>query len=198
MVTAEESQIVVRAREGSSEAINQLFARYGPKLLALIRLRMGPGLRGQMESVDVMQQTVMKAFERFDRFEGSGEATLMAWLAAIAKNEILDQHRHGGRAKRDVGKRAPVSDLDALVAAEVRSQVSRLHLDAQMQQLEAAIEALSEDHRDVILMRRYEELSFAEIGERMGRTPDACRMLYSRAMAALTLRMKTQGEGAAE
>jgi DNA-directed RNA polymerase specialized sigma24 family protein len=42
----------------------------------------------------------------------------------------------------------------------------------------------------VILLRKFEELSFAEIGERLGKSPDACRMLLARAMTALTLEMR--------
>ena len=41
----------------------------------------------------------------------------------------------------------------------------------------------------IILMRKFEELSFAEIGRRMGRSEDACRMLLARALTALTLRL---------
>jgi DNA-directed RNA polymerase specialized sigma24 family protein len=38
-------------------------------------------------------------------------------------------------------------------------------------------------------MRKFEELSFAEIGRRMGRSDDACRMLLVRAMTALTMKL---------
>jgi RNA polymerase sigma factor (sigma-70 family) len=60
-------------------------------------------------------------------------------------------------------------------------------LDEEALRLEAAIESLSADHRDVILMRKFEELSFAEIAARTGRSEDAARMLLARAMTALTL-----------
>jgi len=57
------------------------------------------------------------------------------------------------------------------------------------ERLEQAIESLGEDHRKVILLRHFEELSFPEIAECLGRSPDACRMLLARAMAALTVKM---------
>ena len=44
----------------------------------------------------------------------------------------------------------------------------------------------------MILLRKLEELSFAEIGQRMGRNPDACRMLLARAMATLTMRLEDE------
>ena len=53
-----------------------------------------------------------------------------------------------------------------------------------------ALESLDEAHREVILLRKLQELSFREISERMGRSPDACRMLLARALTELTLRME--------
>jgi DNA-directed RNA polymerase specialized sigma24 family protein len=44
-------------------------------------------------------------------------------------------------------------------------------------------------HREIILLRKFEELSFAEIARRLGRSEDASRMLLARAMTALTLKM---------
>jgi RNA polymerase sigma-70 factor, ECF subfamily len=62
-------------------------------------------------------------------------------------------------------------------------------LDEEARRLEDALDGLSPDHRDVILMRKFEELSFGEIARRTGRSEDACRMLLARAMTALTLRL---------
>jgi DNA-directed RNA polymerase specialized sigma24 family protein len=49
----------------------------------------------------------------------------------------------------------------------------------------------------VIILRSYEELSFAEIGARLGKSEDACRMLFARAMTALTMRMTADAAGPA-
>ena len=53
-------------------------------------------------------------------------------------------------------------------------------------------EQLSERARDVILLRQFEELTFPEIAARLGRSEDACRMLFARAMTALTLKISEQ------
>jgi RNA polymerase sigma-70 factor (ECF subfamily) len=80
-------------------------------------------------------------------------------------------------------------DDDAPLPALTRSALSRVILDERASHLEAALETLSADHREVILLRKFEELSFAEIGRRLGKSEDACRMLLARAMTALTLKM---------
>lgn len=196
MASAQESQLIRAARDGSTDALNTVFERYGDRLLGLIRLRLGPDLRRRLESRDVLQQTLLKAFRAIDRFEGSGEISLMGWLGAIARNEIRDQAKFLGRQGRDAARDLPIDDAREPVAEQLQSEVSRLHLEAKSRRLEQAMEALHESHREVILLRRFEELSFREIGERMERSPDACRVLHARAMAALTLQMKELEAGA--
>lgn len=182
--------LVREAKNGSQEALNRLFALYGHRLLALIRIRMGPSLRRQLESQDLLQQTLLKAFERFDQFDGAGETTLMGWFGAIARNEIRDQAKYLHRGGRDVKRAVPLeAALDAMVEP-VRTEISRIHLLAEAQRLEQAIEGLEDKHREVLLLRRFEELTFPQIGKYLDKSPDACRMLYSRAMAALTFKLQ--------
>ena len=73
---------------------------------------------------------------------------------------------------------------------EFKAGAVRLVLEEGLEQLERGLESLDEPQREVIVLRKFEELSFTEIGERMGRSPDACRMLLARAMTALTLSMQ--------
>jgi RNA polymerase sigma-70 factor (ECF subfamily) len=191
MDRAETTALLRGAREGSEEALNRLLEQCAGKLLAVIRLRLGRELRARMESRDILNATLLKAFQRIDQFDRSDGRSLMAWLSRIAENEIRDQADFHHRQRRDAARAVPLDDGLRELADRVRSQTSRLALQEGMRRLESALESLEEAHRDVILMRKLEELSFAEIGRRMGRSPDACRMLLARAMTQLTLKMKT-------
>ncbi|MCP4656209.1 MAG: sigma-70 family RNA polymerase sigma factor [bacterium] len=187
-----------RVRGGSREALDLLFGRFAGKLLALIRLRMDRRLRARIESRDILQLTLVKAFERIAEFRSSETASFMAWLARIAENEIRDQAAFHRRRRRDADRELPLDEAAALgdagLVARVRSATSRLILDDELRRLERALEALDEHYREVILLRRFEELSFTEIGRRLGKSPDAARMLFSRAMAALTVEMNARSE----
>ncbi len=185
------TDLLRQAREGSSDALGALLERCSPKLLALVRLRLGPTLRARLESRDILQAALTRAIEGFPAFEGRDPGSLMAWLARIAANEIRDQADFHGAQRRDAAcavalEAAPET---ARLAARVRSQTSRIALDERLAHLERALEALPADQREVIILRRMEELSFPEIAAQMGRSADACRMLFGRAMAALTLAM---------
>jgi RNA polymerase sigma-70 factor, ECF subfamily len=190
---APDSALLDRARTGSDAALAQLVERFSPRLLAVIRLRLGPGLRAHLESRDVLQETWLKALARLDGFAGGQAGSFMAWLAQIAANEIRDRADYHGRQRRDGARedRLSADELDGF-AARVRSETSRIALGEETARLERALLALSPDHREVIVLRRLEERPFAEVGALMGRSPDACRVLLARALAALTLEMEAR------
>ena len=186
----ESTALLRNAKAGSGDALNALFERCAGRLLAIIRLRMGPGLRGQLESQDMLQASLRRAFQRVDQFERSDTNSLLAWLARIAENEIRDQAAYHRRQRRDARRLVAVAgDMDDF-ENQVRSLVSGVILNEGMERLECALEALDESHREIIVLRKFEELSYKEIGERLGKSPDACRMLLARALTALTLKTK--------
>jgi RNA polymerase sigma-70 factor (ECF subfamily) len=166
--------------------MNELMREVTPRLLRFIRLSLGSEQRRRIESQDVLQATLLKAFLRFEQFEGSGARSLYAWMAAIARNEVRDQRDYHGRQRRDQALLESVGSGLEQLAARVRSEVSRIHLREREMRLEGALESLKPSQREIIILRKYEDLSFQEIGERLGKSPDACRMLFVRAMAALT------------
>ena len=192
-MTREESTTLLReARQGSREALGELYSRYGARLLAFIRMRIGGDLRARVESRDILQAALMKSFQRLAQFEGGDGATLMGWLMRIAENEIRDQVDYQHRQRRDVSAAVPIDAGGVDLAAQVRSAFSEAVMSEEAERLGAALRALDPDHRDVIVFRKLEELSFKEVAARMGRTEDACRMLLARAMVALTLQLRSR------
>ena len=176
---------------GSREALERVYERSAPRLLAFIRLRMGRTLRSKMESRDILQATLMKSFQHFDEFKGSDTQSLGAWLARIAEREIADRVDFHQRQRRDAAREEPldIEAMGAAVPAPVKSALTQAILDEKARHLEAAIDTLSDAHREIILLRKFEELSFGEIARRLDKSEDACRMLLARAMVALTLAM---------
>jgi RNA polymerase sigma-70 factor (ECF subfamily) len=180
------TELLQRAREGSPDALNLLYERCAGRLLGYIRLRLGRELRARVESRDILQAALLKSVKHLDGFRGQDPKAFQAWLARIAEHEIRDRADHQQRLRRDAAREVPLDD-EAPVPAVTRSALSRILLDERARRLEQALETLSQEHRDVILMRRFEELSFAEIGTRLGRSEDAARMLFARALTSLTL-----------
>lgn len=189
------TRLLRQARAGEPQALDTLYERVAGRLLALIRLRLGRGLRARLESRDILQATLLKSFEHVQQFEQGDGVSLMAWLARIAENEIRDRADYYKRQRRDARLEVPLETAHTGIAAAMRSALTRMLFDERAERLEEALESLDAHYREVIVLRSYEELSFSEIGARLGRSEDACRMLYARAMAALTMRMTAHAAG---
>jgi len=185
----ESTALLRRARQGEQDALNALYERVAGRLLGFIRLRLGRSLRAQLESRDILQATFLKSFEHLHQFEQSDSGSLMGWLARIAENEIRDRADYQQRQRRDARLEVPLETAHADIAAAMRSALTEVLHDERAERLEDALESLEPRHREVIILRAFEELSFREIGARLAKSEDACRMLYARAMAALTMRM---------
>lgn len=186
MAAAPTRDLYDRARSGTPADINAFYERCAHKLLPLIRLRLGRTLRREMESRDVLQAVLCKSLGRLDEIRDP--AAVMGWLARIAENEIRDQADFHKRQRRDAARRTPIDDA-ADVPAPIRQALSQAIVTEQVERLEAALEALPDAQREIIVLRKFEELSFREVGDRLGKTEDACRMAFARAMAALTLKL---------
>ena len=180
--------LVRDAVAGGPDAVDALYARVAPRVLTYVRMRMGPSLRARMDSRDILQATLLKSFEHFGEFQGAGKPALMAWLARIAEREILDRADYHQRARRSAERETPIDGEQAL-EARVTSVLSRMIRDERAEKLEEAMAGLSDAHREIILLRKFQELSFREIAARLDRSEDACRMLLARALSALTLRL---------
>lgn len=186
MPLADTRALYEQARRGSEDDVNAFYERCARKLLPLIRLRLGRSLRREMESRDILQAVLCKSLGRLDNVRDPG--AVMAWLARIAENEIRDQADFYKRQRRDASMRAPI-EAAADVPAPVRHALSQAIVSKETERLEAALEELAEAQREVIVLRKLEELTFAEIAQRLGKSEDACRMAFSRAMAALTMKL---------
>jgi RNA polymerase sigma-70 factor, ECF subfamily len=187
MDPASSTTVLREALAGSDAALEALYERFGPRLLSFIRLKMGRSLRARLESRDILQATFLKSFQHLDDFEGQDGRSLLGWMMRIAEHEIRDRADFHHRQQRDAKQEDDLDGQAGLLAARSRSALSRLILDEQAQRVEAALESLTDAHRQVILLRTYEELSFPEIAKFLAKSEDACRMQYARAMTALTL-----------
>lgn len=191
MEANETTRLFERAMNGTADQQDALYRHCAAKLLPLIRLRLGPTLRAQLESRDILQSVLLKAFQKIQ--DVKDPASLMAWLSRIAQNEIRDQLDYHGRQQRDAARHVPLDQAAEDVPAPIRQAISQVILAEQTDDLERALEALPDAQREVIILRKLEELTFPEISVRLGRSEDACRMMFARAMTDLTLRLPARG-----
>jgi RNA polymerase sigma-70 factor (ECF subfamily) len=170
------AELVDKAKRGEKEAFAELTRRCSTRLGPYIGSRIGPHLRGRLEVDEVLQETAARAFQSISRFEWRGEASFERWLETIAERVILEGVR--------LEQRLPATlDIDLPGSAPSPSKVARR--EERLDRFEQALDGLSPDHREVILLARIEGLKIKEIARRMNRSPDAIKQLLSRALKAL-------------
>lgn len=188
-----------RARRGAQGDHDRLFAASRSYLGLIARTQVETHLQAKVDASDLVQQTLMEAHRDFERFQGASEGEWLAWLRRILAHNTADfVRRYRGTAKRATSREvsAPVarSDRSTFIAfgepadsIETPSQ-QMVRRDDQLA-IAAALEALSPDHREVIVLRNLERLSFEEVAVKMGRTRPAVQMLWMRAIKKLQEKM---------
>ena len=189
-------RLVRAAQGGDADALNPLFAREEARLLAYLSARMSGTLRGLTTAEDLLQETYLRALQGFGRFEARGAGAWLAWLTTIARHVLADTYRrHVDALKRAAGTVLPLSDGPELagarpVAREVPPGLSTVLDDRhRIGQVLDALDALDDDHREVILLRMFRGLPAEEAGREMGRSANAVRLLHARALRALAERV---------
>jgi RNA polymerase sigma-70 factor (ECF subfamily) len=147
-----------------------------------------------VDDCDLIQETFLEAHRHFDRFRGTTEAELVAWLRQILAGVLANLlRRYYGTQRRDVRLERELAGcldessrtLGAGLAAPDTSPSQRAARREQAVLLAQALGRLPEDYREVIILAQLEGLGFAEVARRMGRTVSSVKHLWARALGRL-------------
>lgn len=174
--------------------LDQIVARYLPRLHAYVRHRMGSRLRAREASADVVQSICREVLEERENFEYRSEAEFISWLLTAAMNKLRERGRHIGRIKRDPEREQPDLPPDASVFASLVTPSQEAARAEQLTSLEEGLQRLPEDYREVIVLARIVGLPHSEIASRMGRTVSSTRNLLGRALIRLVKEMDQDGQ----
>jgi len=193
--------LIQQAQSGDREALNKLFARYYERVRRIVRLRLGRRLRATVDSGDILQETFIHAVRAIQNFEVRDDASLTNWLSRLAERQIIAQADYHGAKKRDSKRSVPLEvsagDDEPFEIAYADDQTRPLERLADAEQagiVEACIAELSEEHRELILLRNYAGASWEAVAEELGRpSAAAARMMHARAMVELGKLVKLAG-----
>lgn len=153
----DERACVARCLHGDASAFEPLVVRYERALFG-VALR----LVGNYEDArDVTQNTFIRAYERLDTFDA--DRRFFSWIYRIAVNESLNLRR-ARRPQEELGTSLEVAGRQA----ETIEAIETIDAGKRAARLEKAIAQLSEDYREVVMLRYYGELSYEEIGAAVG------------------------------
>jgi RNA polymerase sigma factor (sigma-70 family) len=170
---AEDSELVVRSKDGDLNAFNFIVQRYQSQVLNLSARILGD--RGHAE--DATQETFISAYRAIDKFRGGN---LRAWLMRIAANASRDALRGSRRRPEqslDESLESP-SFQPASGEASPEEHAERGELNAELQR---AILALSEDQRTVLVLIDVQGFSYEEAAETAGASIGTIKSRLNRA-----------------
>lgn len=155
---------MLAAQRGDRDAFKTLFERYHRRAYALA---FGV-LRHQDDALDVVQDAFIKAHKYLDKFEGN--SSFYTWLYRIVMNLAIDHLRKHRRVKPVELDETRVDNDgdDPLLPRILGGNPSRALLDKQIRdRIDQALDQLSENHRQVLVMRELEGLSYEDMAQAM-------------------------------
>src|SRR5262245_22303541 len=137
-------ELIAKAKAGDRASFDELAAEWRVELETMIRFRLGERLRRVVEVEDVLQETYLKAYRSLKSFEPRGERSFCQWLKAIADHVM----RSIARKRRQEALLCFDDDVPAREASPSSVERRKERFD----RLEDALNSLSKDHREVIVL----------------------------------------------
>ena len=175
--------LLARAKAGDQDAVERLFARCLPALRRWASGRLPRWTRDVMDTDDLVQETVIRAFKRIDVFESRHQGALQAYLRQAVMNRIRDEVRRT--------KRSPVAaELDENQKDRGDSPLDLAIGHEAVDRYEAALALLRPEDREAIVARVELGKSYEDVAEALGKpSVAAARMAVSRALLRLATEM---------
>jgi len=171
-----DEKLLAAAREGDEAAFHELIDRHAEGLFRLAFRLVGD----TMDAEDVVQEALMGAFEHLGRFEG--RSTIKTWLTRILLRQAARCHRRRARHRAVSFEQASATAGDGLgvPAGESPSDDANRRLD-----VHRALQRISPDHREAVVLREFEGMSYAEMAEVLGVPQGTVESRLHRARQAL-------------
>ena len=173
--------VLEAARNGDGRAFGLLYEKLNRRVQAFARVR------GANDPEGLVNDVFLQVFTGLRSFRGN-ESQFNAWVFTIARNRLIDEARR--RSRRPVEVAAETTALTVPIGPDdVEQEVeARLATESMLAQLDV----LTDEQRDVVLLRIVSDLTIDTIAEIIGKRPGAVKALQRRAFRALARDLATE------
>ena len=192
---AETMTLLQQAGDGDVSSLNTLFQRNRKRLKQMVSVYWDSRLATRIDESDVVQEALAAAAQRIAKYVEERPIPFYPWLRQIAWERLMQlRQTHLGVQKRSVSREqsidANVSNESVLQLANrfatAESSPSQKVARAEMHaSVRAALDQLSPDDREVLVLRYLEQLSTSEAAIVLGISPDAVSKRHMRAIKRL-------------
>jgi len=166
--------LVSRAKKRDQEAFGALYDEYVDPIFRYVYYKVG----NFAESQDLTGQAFLKAFENIDSFE-MRDVAFSSWLYRIAHNLVVDYFRRESKRENVLIEEQPTA-----VSAE-GNPVDAVIADMESDRLYRALQKLTHNQREVIVLKFIDNLSNAQVAEIMGISVGAVKSVQKRGLLSL-------------
>jgi len=176
--------------------------RFREYLCLLARAHLPPRHPSKIEASDIVQQTLLEAYEQRGAFRGQSDGELAGWLKQMLVHNLADALRGGQRAKRDVRRErsleAAIEDSfcraeDWLAANEASPSQQAIRIE-QLLQLADGLARLPDEQRNAVVLHHLQGWSLAQVADHLQRSEPAVAGLLRRGLKKLRDLMEDEGE----
>lgn len=172
MPSDSQARLIARAKQGDEGAISQLYRQYAPGIYGYLAGRVGDSALAD----DLTSEVFLRALEGLSQFEYRG-ISFSAWLYRIAHDRMVDHFRRQSRQ--------PTTSLEDPRLPAQTGLDEQIETRLRIEQLDKAMERLTADQHQVILLRFVAGFKLREIAYVMNKSTAAIKMLQLRALKRL-------------
>jgi RNA polymerase sigma-70 factor (ECF subfamily) len=169
----DELTLVRLSQQGDREMFARLYNAYMERIYRYVYFRVAD----ENLAEDITSQVFLKVWEKLNTYE-AGQSPFMAWLYRIAHNAVIDHYR---------SKKASVSleEADLVEMSHADDVDEKLDLQIQSEELREALQELTEEQQQVLILKFVGGLSTTEIARQLGKQQGAVRALQMRGLQGL-------------
>jgi RNA polymerase sigma-70 factor (ECF subfamily) len=168
----EVNDLVLRAIRRDADAFGDLYDRYVDGIYRYLAFR----VRNPTDAEDLSEQVFLRAWQAIGSYRPTGRP-FSAWLYSIARNLVIDHFR---ASRPSVGL-----PEDALAPAGFAEPAVVLDQTLAMDRFREALQKLTPDQQQVIILRFIEGLGYEDVAEAIGKTSGTVRVIQHRALSKL-------------
>jgi RNA polymerase sigma-70 factor (ECF subfamily) len=185
-MTPTDEELVVAFQSGDIPAFDQLVRRWDRKIQGVIYRIVG----NHDEARDLSQEAFLKAYRALGAFKQ--EARFSSWLYQIAINATRDRLRRR-RRRNDLSLDDVEERAEAVLRDAGPSALDLIESNDLSRVVAAAMAALPEEQREVVILKEYEGLTFPEIAETLDVPLSTVKTRLYRGLGQLRVRLERQG-----
>lgn len=177
----EDFRLVALAQKGDTRAYDALVTRHRGRIFAMIRNM----IHQEADAWDLSQEVFIKAWHALPRFEA--KARFSTWIYRIAHNVVYDWTRKrkiesAGELNDEIFERERIDSASVTTPSAAEAPDDNLAHGELRQKIEAALAKLSPEHREVVVLKDVQGLSYKEIAEAMSSSLGTVmsRLFYAR------------------